>query len=179
MSIILVIIFSYQKNRPDLIRYIGKSTLTITYTTFFTLLFFCQEIRFTIIISFFMAILMITISKFIEMRNYEKYIYKKYIKNEQFPPKSSLGRIIRFQRIYYNIGLFLYIYPFLNLIFNILILLRFSYYNKSLLVSTFLIIILVLLPFYLKFFKCHSLYPKEILRQFQDKLRWYKYFDRI
>ena len=141
--IIIIVLISYQKNKPNLIRYIGKSTLMVFYTTFFTILFFCQEIISTLAISIFMAFLIIMISKLIEMRNYERYVYKKYIKNDKYPPISLQIKIVRFQRAYYNLRLFLYIFPFLNLTFNLIILWRHSYYNEALLISVIPIIIIM------------------------------------
>jgi len=169
LFIIFIIIFSYDKNRPDLIRYIGKSCFTVTYTIFFTILFFCQEIIFSISISVFTAILMILISKLIEMRNYEMYISKKYLREGYLPPKNSLYKITKSQENYYYLRIILFAYPFFNLILNGSILYKYLYYNKSLLISIFFLLILTFSPFYLIQYKCNSIFSKDIINQ----LRWF------
>lgn len=116
------------------------------------------------------------ISKLIEMRNYERYIYKKYIKNDKYPPISLQIKIVRFQRAYYNLRLFLYIFPFLNLTFNLIILWRHSYYNEALLISVIPIIIISILTFYSNSHSSQTLYPKGVLDIFKANIRWHYYF---
>ncbi len=146
ITIILVGI-SYIENFSNIVRRFGKSTITLSSTIFFSVLYFTNEIEQSISFFIFSILLFYVVSTVVRQRNIERYKLKQErvtLNGDLFSPQFK--RLIQKHRFYFKLSkIILCLIAILNLAVNIPFVVINYNENQSLFVSIFFLIFIFIL----------------------------------